>query len=287
MKKEYWNDLFIFLKTVQSGKLSDASRVLNMSTATLSRRLDALESKFGKSLLVRDTRGCKPTKIGQEIIPMIEVMQQASQDILSVMGHKRNDNAITILGNDWQIFLIMKRLHYFKKNIPLSNLKLITNNFSENIDNYRIELSAEKIEKDLIHSDKVGGINYGIYANIDYANNQKNHINSRLWDKLDFVTLDVKSKDSSSYNSWIQELTGGVNTSKLQCDYSLSVYDAVVAGLGIGIIECSTAEKTSSLVKLFPEYKIYQDVWVSIDKRIKTHDFVKFFDFLKNTFNYT
>lgn len=286
MKREYWDDLLIFFTVAQLGNINEASQELGISTATISRRLDSLEGRLGKKLLLRDNRGCKPTKLGEKVIPIVGTMQLASETILSEVGLRKKKGVITIIGNDCHVYLIMKRLSIFKKESPLSSIKLITNTFSGNVENYKILLSSEKIEGEMIFSDKVGTVEYGYYANEDYFNQNIEAIHTRQWSNLDFITLDERSEDAAWYNKSIKSLTNNDFISKLQCDYSLSIYDAVVSGLGIGIVERSLAENTPSLISVFNNPYIHHDVWASIDKRIENHEALKLRYFLRDTFKF-
>ncbi|WP_449433242.1 LysR substrate-binding domain-containing protein [Pseudomonas putida] len=58
------NELFLFAKVVEHGGFSPAGRALAMSKATLSRRVNQLETRLGVRLIQRSTRHFQVTEIG-------------------------------------------------------------------------------------------------------------------------------------------------------------------------------------------------------------------------------
>jgi DNA-binding transcriptional LysR family regulator len=60
------DELFVFLKIVESSSLAEAARVLKISNATVARRLAALEKTLGVRLIDRNTRAMSLTQAGQD-----------------------------------------------------------------------------------------------------------------------------------------------------------------------------------------------------------------------------
>lgn len=63
-----WDDLHCFVAVANSGTLSGGAKRLGMSTATIGRRLDALEATLGIRLVDKSPTGIKLTKSGTEIM---------------------------------------------------------------------------------------------------------------------------------------------------------------------------------------------------------------------------
>lgn len=283
MKREFWDDLFVFLTVIRSGKLNEAAIVLKMSTPTISRRLDALESTLGNRLLYRGIRGCHPTNLGLKIIPMIEEMERLSDNISIITGQK-DIYSINIVANDWLTFIIMRELKEYKKaNYPI-NIKLTTKTFTESNERYQIELLNKEDVKDMISSQRIGCVKYGFYASIDYIQINYESIELKSWHELEFITMTHGAKDASTYSAWLKEFVKGEFKTGMQCNYFLSIYDAVISGLGIGIVEVTTGQQNNSLKRVFPEFEISEPIWTSIDKRTKNKELSRVIDFLKYVF---
>lgn len=67
-----WNAIKCFLAVAKHGSFSDASRSLDLSIATLGRRVNALESALGLKLFRRNTRGAHLTEEGAQLLRLAE-----------------------------------------------------------------------------------------------------------------------------------------------------------------------------------------------------------------------
>ncbi|MEL7297311.1 MAG: LysR family transcriptional regulator [Pseudomonadota bacterium] len=63
-----WNAVRYFVTVAQSGSLTEASKALNTSVATLSRRIDQLETQVGTALFRRGPNGTNLTDAGQSLL---------------------------------------------------------------------------------------------------------------------------------------------------------------------------------------------------------------------------
>lgn len=64
----------IFVSTVQRGSLTAAARAMGLSTATVSRRINALEQEMGIRLIDRNSRELRPTEAGMLFYSRMEAM---------------------------------------------------------------------------------------------------------------------------------------------------------------------------------------------------------------------
>ena len=65
-----WEDLKVFIRTVESGSLSAAAVELDLSTATVGRRIESLEGELGMQLLIRAPSGTRTTSAGARVHAM-------------------------------------------------------------------------------------------------------------------------------------------------------------------------------------------------------------------------
>jgi len=63
-----WNDLRYFLAVARNGSTLAAAKALGLSQSTVHRRLDELESRVGRQLVVRHPTGYKLTELGQDML---------------------------------------------------------------------------------------------------------------------------------------------------------------------------------------------------------------------------
>ncbi|MBL8357668.1 MAG: LysR family transcriptional regulator [Delftia acidovorans] len=74
-----WDDARIFLAIARAGSLSGASAALGLGVATVSRRLDRLESALAMPLFSRHHSGYRLTADGQALLAPAEALEQAAQ----------------------------------------------------------------------------------------------------------------------------------------------------------------------------------------------------------------
>lgn len=73
-----WEGLRIFAVFVEAGSFSGAARLLGLTHATVSRRLQALEAQFGGALYVRRGDEVELSPLGQTVLDTAQEMQEQS-----------------------------------------------------------------------------------------------------------------------------------------------------------------------------------------------------------------
>lgn len=74
-----WNDFKFFLAVARSGTTLGASRALQVSQSTVSRRIAALEEAFGLELFEKRPSGYVPTEAGRELLESAEGVEAAAR----------------------------------------------------------------------------------------------------------------------------------------------------------------------------------------------------------------
>jgi DNA-binding transcriptional LysR family regulator len=81
MKVFEWDDLRIFLAVLRGRSVRAASKLLNVSHSTVSRRLQAMEEQLGIKLFIRQPEGFVLTEVGEA---MVERAERVESEILSL-----------------------------------------------------------------------------------------------------------------------------------------------------------------------------------------------------------
>jgi DNA-binding transcriptional LysR family regulator len=74
-----WNDLRHFLAVARFGSTLAAAKALNVNQSTVHRRLDELEKRLGRQLVVHQPTGYKLTELGQDMVTYAERVEEAVQ----------------------------------------------------------------------------------------------------------------------------------------------------------------------------------------------------------------
>lgn len=94
-----WELLVSWVAVVETGSVSDAARLLQVSQATVSQRIKQLESLFETSLLDRSTRPAQPTAAGQRLFENAkELIAHADQLMENVRNVSRAKRMVVRLG---------------------------------------------------------------------------------------------------------------------------------------------------------------------------------------------
>lgn len=81
MRHFAWDDLQFFLAVARSGQLSTAGRQLHANHATVSRRIDRLESALGVKLFERNPRGYTLTAAGDRLLETAESIEREATSL--------------------------------------------------------------------------------------------------------------------------------------------------------------------------------------------------------------
>lgn len=276
MKRLSWDNLHVLLAVIRCGNLGQAARRLRLSTATLSRRLDVLEEQLGGQLLERTATGCIATALGQRICTLAEQMEGAANDILrEVERPEAVDGMVRINADEWLSFLVTALLAPIRQRHPLLDVEVATSVAPSSLARREADLSlryAAPGSADLL-ADPLGTLEFGLYASSRYIDLHPHAIERQAWAELDFVGLDDSREDPAMRDWWAN--LPGAPTAWLRCSYMLGVYDGVLAGAGLGIIERQTADLTPNLVLVREAPELTRQVWLCAHRSMRDNARVK------------
>ena len=131
-----WTHLRAFLAVAESGSLSAAARVLNLSQPTLGRHIRALETHVGGSLFTRNPRGLSLTERGHAMRPGAQAMRDAAKSVeLAAAG--RDDRAagpVRLTASVYvSVYLLPPILAGLRQSHPEIEIDLAPSDTSENL----------------------------------------------------------------------------------------------------------------------------------------------------------
>jgi DNA-binding transcriptional LysR family regulator len=83
------NDLILFAHVIEAGSFARAAEQVGLPKSTLSRRIGALESKFGERLLTRSTRRLNITEFGERILEHARRLQEEAEAAAAMAQHRQ------------------------------------------------------------------------------------------------------------------------------------------------------------------------------------------------------
>src|SRR5580704_9974849 len=175
---QHLDKILVFVKVAEFESISKAARALDMPISTVSRKLSALESDLGVSLVRRTTRRVILTSQGRDYfnqcIEPLTKLQEAEQVLTQTQKKPEGSLAITvplILGQD----PFMDFLSRFSKEHPRIRIDLyITNTYlnlvAENID---VAIRFGHLKDSSVVAAKLGKIVRFVVATADYLEGRR------------------------------------------------------------------------------------------------------------------
>ncbi|HEL4265360.1 TPA: LysR family transcriptional regulator [Stenotrophomonas maltophilia] len=285
MKHFPWDNLIVLLAVIRGGTLREAAKAARMSTATLSRRLDALEERLGGKVVERTSTGCVPTELGQRVFALAEQMEEAADEIARQVDTPRElVGTVRINADEWASFMLITLLPGLNRQHPLLDVEVLTSREPYNLARREADALLRYGPPDTgdLRGDRVGQMDYALYANQAYAARRQAAIASQAWHELEFVGLD-EPRVEFEVERWMRSLPGA-NRPWLRCNYSVGVLDGVTSGAGLGVIECAVAQHVGGLIRVRDAPALSKEVWLWTHRSLyDTPRFQALRDFLKQT----
>lgn len=167
------NDIYIFYYVSDLKSITAASRKLNASKQTISRKLAQLEEALGVTLVARNTRSFKLTAAGQEYYrSCLKIIEQVEEANAMVQQHQSSmEGKIKIcmaveLNNRKTCEIVM---NFMRENPSIKlDITLCDKNSFSVADGYDLLLRLGDLEDSSLVARALGGVNYGLVASPAY-----------------------------------------------------------------------------------------------------------------------
>ncbi len=255
-KSWHWDDIPAFLAIAHLGTLTAAAARLHIGVATLSRRLERLESALGLALFIRQQSGYRLTEDGDALLEQAEAMARAAaafsleaQQQTQLEGHVRLATAENLASH-----LIIPALPDFQRQYPGLTLEIVTDINTVNLHRRDADLALRMVRPERGHVTlrRLATLGYGLYGNSDNANRQQIIGWSEHYDHLPAAQF-MKQWLNQQSDAQFSLLTSSVATQVA----------AAKAGLGVAVLPHFLAQ-AAGLHCLQTQLGIDQTIYLSI-----------------------
>ncbi|MEL6345535.1 MAG: LysR family transcriptional regulator [Myxococcota bacterium] len=252
-----WEWIGSFVKVVDAGSTRlAASR--QVSQATLSRHINALEEHLGYALFDRSARGMTLTPMGAQIFERAAALCHAQEDFLAqARGALGNlDGTVRIAISGW---LAMSSIHdwlvTFHKHHPTICVNLLIQNANTNLVQREADVVLSTLPRDDLDvaSRRVGSLALGFYASRDYIA-RRGLPTMATYREHDLVGWDKDALFIRTARRFGVRLTP--EDFVLRCDDSNVLYHAVERGVGVGVIWKPLADRSAELVEVISGFTL-------------------------------
>ncbi|MCD9148855.1 LysR family transcriptional regulator [Pseudophaeobacter flagellatus] len=167
-----WDDVAVFLAIARSGSLSGAASALSIGVATVSRRIERLETQLGRPLFLRHHTGYRLTEDGAALIERAEEMEAAARAFGTGMaeGPEVSGTVRLATAENLATTLILPALPRLRSAHPRLTLEIVTDIATVNLHRRDADIALRMIkpERGHVSVQRVGTLGYGLYAAPSY-----------------------------------------------------------------------------------------------------------------------
>jgi DNA-binding transcriptional LysR family regulator len=260
-----WDNVRVFLAVARAGQFVAAAKRLRLDHATVSRRIAALEAALGARLFDRRTTGARLTSAGERFLSAAEEMESAflhAQAEISDVDVELTGVVRIGAPDGFSTYYLAGALREFVERNPGVRIQLAP--VPQVIPLARREVDIvvvlDKPEEGRFVARKLTDYSLGIYASADYL---KAHQKPREVGELAGHRLIgyVEEYAFSSALDYVRELYGGAPTA-FECASAVTQFEALRAGLGLGVVHDFIARRFKDLRRVLPERRATRSYWI-------------------------
>jgi DNA-binding transcriptional LysR family regulator len=250
-----WGDLRFFLAAARARSLGAAARALGVEHTTVSRRLAALEETLGAKLFVRTPDGLSLTAAGQEVLPMAEEVERATQSIARTASARdeRVEGTVRVTVSEAFSGFLVKQFADLRARHPGLLIEVLTGNQALDLARGEADIAIrimKTTQRDLIVK-KIMDAGWSMYAADGYVARRGAPASPDSLAGHDVVGYD-EAMSAVPGAQWLGAHATGANI-VLRGNSLVSVLNAVIAGFGISVLPCFLADAEPTLRRLTPQ----------------------------------
>ena len=260
-----WNDVRYFLAVARTNSLTEASRELRVSPATIARRISALEQAIAKPLFKKANNGYFLTAAGDAFVAPSE-QAEASMLLLERSGAIPNDEKAGVVRLAMPELLgqhfIIPSLAAFSELYPMIGLEAVADVRPLALNRRDADVLVRLVRPDYGNYvvRKVGRIGLGLYASRSYI--EKYGMPNKFGDLPDHRLIGWDPKLSFlPFNRWLADAVSTQNQ-PFRAHTMSSQFAAVSAGIGLAVLPAFVANKAGLVRVIKAEEAFFSDLWL-------------------------
>lgn len=264
-----WEDARYFLAIARLGTLGRAAENLGISPITLSRHLAHLQSRTGRPLFFRHSKGLKLTDEGDRLLDYLERAEaeiDAASEIFDSDPGAVSGTVRIAAPEAFALKLLTPGLPRLLADNPDLRVEIVPQLRGFSLSRREADLAVmvgKPVEQKLSHI-RLGSYSLGFYASSDYL--EKRGVPSALEDLSehrligyveDLLFSESLNTPRSVWPQW---------QSRLSIYSPLGQMEAVKAGAGIGMLHRFLITEEDALVSLLPEFQVEREFYLAFHR---------------------
>lgn len=267
-----WSLLRAFLAVAETGSLSRAAVELGSSQPTLSRQMSELEAQIGHALFERTRRGVRLTEAGEALRHPAQRMREHAREWSLVAAGRATSLAGTVRITASEVVcahLLPPVLRDLREAHPEIQIELVPSDKLENLLEREADIALRMVRptQAALVARKLADLPMHVYAHRDYLKRHGKptmaNFQSHQWVGFDRSDQMVRGFRSAGYRV-TREFFG------FRCDNQIVVWQAVLAGVGIGVGMDRVASQATGLLRILPEIQIpVLPMWLTAHRELR------------------
>lgn len=267
------------------GSLTRAATTLGLSQPTLSRQIAELESLVGASLFERVARGLSLTEAGQALIEPARRMLAAAQavSLAATAQYREMAGTVRITASEvMSAYVLPPIFAELRIAYPSIQIELVASNRVDNLLAREADIAIRMIRPDQagLIARKIADYPLGFYAHKSYLSKRTGAAAGNDLSQFDWIGLDQSNQLIEGFRE------AGFTVDKaffaFRTDNQIVGWQAVLAGLGVGISLRRVAQQYPQLVQVMKEQPLPDlPVWLTAHRELRDSARIRaVFDFL-------
>jgi DNA-binding transcriptional LysR family regulator len=260
-----WDNVRVFLAVARGGQFVAAARRLRLDHATVSRRIAALEAGLGAKLFDRRTTGARLTSAGELFLASAEEMESAFLHAQAEIGDRDVElTGVVRIGapDGFSTYYLVAVLRELAERHPGIIIQLVPTPQVIPLARREVDIVVvlDKPEAGRFVARKLTDYSLGIYASAAYlkARRAPHNIADLAGHRLIGY---VEEHAFSTALDYVRELYDGAPTS-FECTSAVTQFEALRAGLGLGVVHDFIARRFKDLTRVLPERRAMRGYWI-------------------------
>ena len=268
-----WNDLRYFLELSRQGKLVRAAARLQVDHTTVSRRITALERQLDVRLFDKSPHGYQLTDAGLRLLPLAEQIETRSNQVYQDIAGKdaRLGGTVRVAAPEaLGSLLIAGRITEFRAQHPDIEIELVAETRRTSLSKREadIAISFSRPESGRLIAWKLCDYRLRLYGSRDYLANHPPISDSSDLARHGFVSyIDdlIEMPELRFFDNTIKNAQVVFRSTNVSAQYN-----AILHGIGLGLVHCFMAYRESRLQVILPEQiSVERTYWLLVHEDLR------------------
>ena len=269
-----WSLVRSFLAVLDHGSLLGAARQLRSSQPTIGRHVAELEHQLGVVLFERTGRGLVPTEAATRLAEAARVMQSGADQLArSVSGSERAASGTVRITASQPVacYVLPPLLAQMRLVLPEVQIELVASNAVDNLLRREADIAVRMVQPEQVTliARRVGKVAMRLCAHQDYL--RRRGVPRQPADLLSHELIGGDRNDGILKGFTARGFAITREQFAFRTDDVIAAWQAVRAGLGVGVISDHLIRTDPAVVPLLPQVRIDPiPVWLAVHREIRT-----------------